>query len=58
MASTIEEENGLSFWDALIVRSAQELGCTIVWSEDLNDGQHVDGIQIRNPFADGSDARA
>lgn len=42
---------GLSFWDAMIVRSASELGCTILWTEDLNAGQTYEGVEARNPFA-------
>lgn len=49
-ATTISEENTISFWDALIVRSAAQLGCTTLWTEDLNDGQTIAGVLIRNPF--------
>jgi predicted nucleic acid-binding protein len=41
---------GASFWDAMILRSAQELGCQILYSEDLNAGQGCDGVEVRNPF--------
>ncbi len=40
----------LSFWDAMIVHSAQELGCSTLWSEDLNHEQVIGGVTIRNPF--------
>ncbi|HEY8943531.1 MAG TPA: PIN domain-containing protein [Polyangiaceae bacterium] len=40
----------LSFWDALIVRAAAEAGCEVLLSEDLNDGQVIEGIRIENPF--------
>jgi predicted nucleic acid-binding protein len=40
----------LSFWDAMIVWSAAQLGCRIVWSEDLNPGQVYEGVQLLNPF--------
>jgi predicted nucleic acid-binding protein len=40
-----------SFWDSLIVASALEARCTTLYTEDLQDGQLVDGILvIRNPF--------
>ena len=29
---------GIGFWDAMILHSATELGCDVVWSEDLNAG--------------------
>lgn len=41
----------ISFWDALIVASAGELGCATIWSEDLNPGQLYEGVQVANPFS-------
>ena len=40
----------LSFWDAMIIVSARRLECRILWSEDLNSGQIIDGLAISNPF--------
>jgi len=40
----------ISFWDALIVVSAVKAGATTLYTEDLNDGQEILGVQIRNPF--------
>jgi predicted nucleic acid-binding protein len=40
----------LSFWDALILCAAAQAGCDLLISEDLNDGQVVDGVRIENPF--------
>ncbi len=40
----------LSFWDSMIITSAARLGCDIVWSEDLNDGQSYDDVKVINPF--------
>jgi predicted nucleic acid-binding protein len=42
--------HGFSFWDALILRSAQQSGCRVLLSEDFQDGREIDGIQIVNPF--------
>lgn len=42
----------LRFWDAAILAAAHALGCRIVWSEELNDGQHYDDIRVLNPFRD------
>ncbi len=42
----------LSHWDSLIIASARETGCSIVYSEDLNHGQNYDGVQVINPFID------
>ena len=43
----------LSYWDCAIVEAARALGCTVVLSEDMADGQDLDGVRIRNPFAVG-----
>jgi predicted nucleic acid-binding protein len=41
----------LSFWDALILRSARAAGCAVVFSEDMNPGQDYDGVRVEDPFA-------
>ena len=41
----------LSFWDALIVRSARAAGCRVVFSEDMKHGQDYEDVLIKNPFA-------
>jgi predicted nucleic acid-binding protein len=46
----IHQRTGASFWDAMILRSAKELGCQLLHSEDLNPGQQYEGVQVRNPF--------
>ena len=50
-AIDISIKNKLSFWDSLILSSANDNGCIIVYSEDLNNGQIVNGTKILNPFA-------
>jgi len=40
----------LSFWDSLIVAAAEQANCSILVTEDLNDGQKIRGIEIVNPF--------
>jgi predicted nucleic acid-binding protein len=40
----------LSYWDALIVQTAKRAGCPILFSEDMQHGQIIDGIRIVNPF--------
>jgi predicted nucleic acid-binding protein len=49
-AISIQQRNQLSFWDALMIGSAKKLGCLIIWTEDLNNGQLYEGIQALNPF--------
>jgi predicted nucleic acid-binding protein len=40
----------INFYDALIVASAIEAGCSVVLTEDMADGMTVGGVTIRNPF--------
>lgn len=49
-AAEIAQQHRVSFWDAMIIRSAAELGCVLLWSEDLNSRQRVSGVEVRNPF--------
>jgi predicted nucleic acid-binding protein len=50
-ALKIAETHGYSIYDALVVSAALEAACTTLYSEDLQDGQVIDGVTIRNPFA-------
>jgi predicted nucleic acid-binding protein len=51
-AIDIAELAQLSFWDALIVASAEQAGATLLYSEDLNDGQKIVGVTVRNPLVE------
>jgi predicted nucleic acid-binding protein len=42
--------NRVSFWDALIIVTAESAHCEILWSEDLNHGQIIRGVRIENPM--------
>ena len=46
----IHQRAGISFRDAMIVRSAAEMGCTALYSEDLGPGQEYSGVRAENPF--------
>jgi predicted nucleic acid-binding protein len=46
----IHQRTGISFWDSMIVRSAAEMGCAVLYSEDLNAGQEYSGVRVENPF--------
>ncbi|MBE3132097.1 MAG: PIN domain-containing protein [Acidobacteria bacterium] len=43
--------HGLSFWNALVVRSALVSGCVRLLTEDLQRGRQFDRLEIVNPFA-------
>jgi predicted nucleic acid-binding protein len=49
-AAQLARTSQLSFWNAMIIRSAAALGCTTMWSENLNDDQEIAGVLVRNPF--------
>jgi predicted nucleic acid-binding protein len=40
----------LSFYDAAIIQAANDLGCDIVYSEDMQNGANYDGVIVVNPF--------
>ena len=42
----------ISYWDAAILEAARALGCEVVLSEDLADGEDYDGVRVENPFRD------
>lgn len=46
----IEDRFGFHFWDALVVAAAQRAGCDALLTEDLQDGQDLDGVRVVNPF--------
>ncbi|SRR6266478_1167713 len=49
-ALTLSRRYSLSWYDSLIVASASESQCSILFSEDLQDGQSFGGLKVRNPF--------
>ena len=49
-AIEISIKTGFSFWDSLIISAAIAENCDTLYSEDLNDGQIVESVTIKNPF--------
>ena len=49
-AFTAVKRYRLSFWDALLWATIREAGITTLLSEDFQHEQHMDGVQIINPF--------
>jgi len=49
-AFDIATNHKLKFWDSLIASTAADAGCTLLLSEDMQDGFTVRGITIANPF--------
>ena len=42
--------HSLAFWDSLIIHAAQQSGCKVLYSEDLQNGRRFGSLQIVNPF--------
>ncbi|MGYP001609472534 len=49
-AWSVQDRFGFSFWDALVVAAARIGGCRVLLTEDLQDGQDLDGVLVVNPF--------
>jgi predicted nucleic acid-binding protein len=42
--------HGFSFWDTLVLRAAQQTGCRVLFTEDLQHNRVIEGVRIVNPF--------
>ena len=50
-ALSIAQRYKYSYWDSLILSSALENRCKVLYTEDMQDGQTIDGkLNIENPF--------
>jgi predicted nucleic acid-binding protein len=50
-ALELADTNAFQIWDAIIVKSCDAAGCTLLLSEDMQDGFKVGNILIANPLA-------
>ncbi|MCC5804904.1 MAG: PIN domain-containing protein [Opitutales bacterium] len=50
-AWAIRRRYGLRIYDALVVAAARQAGASLLYSEDLNDGQDYGGVRVVNPFS-------
>ncbi len=50
-ATHLAEMAKISFWDAMIVASAELAGARQLYTEDLNAGQTIAGVLVVNPLA-------
>jgi predicted nucleic acid-binding protein len=53
-AVRIAEGYGYSVFDSLVIAAALEGKCETLFSEDMRDGQRIEGLTIRNPFRQGT----
>jgi predicted nucleic acid-binding protein len=49
-ALAIHDRYQFSYYDSLIVAAALESDCDYLFTEDLQDGQVIDGLTVRNIF--------
>ena len=49
-AIDIQILNQLSFWDSLVISAAKSANCSVILTEDMNDGQVIDELRIQSPF--------
>jgi predicted nucleic acid-binding protein len=57
-ALRIRARYGFSFWDSQILAAAIASGARYLLTEDLQDGQVIDGVTVVNPFREGFDPSA
>ena len=47
----LHQTRSVAFFDAIVLASAHVAGCSVIWTEDMNAGEVVNGVCISNPFA-------
>ncbi|GBD91148.1 tRNA(fMet)-specific endonuclease VapC [bacterium BMS3Abin04] len=50
LALSVQEKYSFSFWDSLIIASAIENNCNLLYREDLQHNQKIESLIIQNPF--------
>ncbi len=51
LALKVFNSTNFGIYDACIIAAAELAGCDVLYTEDMNHGQRVGGVNIRNPFA-------
>ena len=46
----LQQSRNVSFFDSMVLASAHASGCNVIWSEDMNTGEVINGMTIANPF--------
>ncbi len=50
LAWALQDRFPLSYWDALMLAAAQQMGCSVLLTEDLQHLQYFDHVRVVNPF--------
>ena len=48
----LHQTRSISFFDAVVLASAHASGCEVIWTEDMNTAEVINGVRIANPFMD------
>lgn len=51
-ALNIVERHRLQFWDSMILAASIQAGCSLLLSEDMQDGFKIRGLTVVNPLLD------
>jgi predicted nucleic acid-binding protein len=49
-AAQLHRRYKIAWWDAMMLNSAIQAGCSVLWTEDLSHGQRYGPLTVRNPF--------
>ena len=49
-ALRIAQRYGYHIYDSLVLAAAVQAGCNVLYSEDMQDGQKIGSVTIKNPF--------
>ena len=47
----LHQTRSIAFYDAIVVATARAAGCGLLFSEDMNSGELIDGVRVSNPFS-------
>lgn len=50
-ATAAVRQHALSFWDAMLWATVRRAGCTLLLTEDFQDGRELGGVRFVNPLA-------
>jgi len=53
-ATKVVKDHSISFWDAMLWATVRQAGCTHILSEDMQHGRNLGGVEIINPFNEGT----
>lgn len=51
------ESQRISFWDAMLWAAVRRAGCSILLTEDFQDGRELRGVRFINPFLEANQDR-